>query len=96
MGLGFEWDRKKAAANLQKHGVSFDEASTVFYDPLGAIFDDEEHSEEEIREIIIGHSAIGRLLVVSFTERAANLARIISARPATPVEREDYEKNGPH
>jgi uncharacterized protein len=96
MGLSFEWDRKKAAANLHKHGVSFDEASTVFYDPLGAIFDDEEHSEEELREIIIGHSAIGRLLVVSFTERAANLARIISARSATPVEREDYERNGPN
>ena len=93
MGLRFEWDKKKAAANLRKHGVSFDEASTVFYDLLAAIFDDEEHSEEEVREIIIGHSAIGRLLVVSFTESIANRVRIISARSATPGEREDYEEN---
>ena len=83
-------------ANLRKHGVSFDEGSTVFYDPLAAIFDDEEHSEEEVREIIIGHSAIGRLLVVSFTERATNRVRLISARPATSIERTDYEENGPH
>jgi uncharacterized DUF497 family protein len=90
--LRFEWDRRKAAANLRKHRVSFDEASTVFRDPLARIFDDEDHSEDEPREIIVGHSALGRLLVVSFTERVANRVRIVSARMATNNEREDYEE----
>ena len=93
MGLRFEWDRKKAAINFRKHGVSFDEASTVFNDPLARIFDDEDHSEEEAREIIIGHSATGRLLIVHFNERQSNVIRTISARLATPRERDDYEKN---
>jgi uncharacterized protein len=93
MGLRFEWDRKKAALNFTKHGVSFDEASTVFYDPLARIFDDEDHSEQESREIIIGRSATERLLIVPFTERQSNVIRIISARLATPKERNDYEKN---
>ncbi len=92
MGLRFEWDKHKAAQNLQKHGVSFDEASTVFRDPPGRIFDDEEHSPYEAREIIIGHSVTGKLLLVSFTERALNIVRIISARRATNKERDDYEK----
>jgi uncharacterized DUF497 family protein len=93
MGLRFEWDRRKAAVNLQKHGVSFDEASTVFHNPLARIFDDEDHSEKEPREIIVGHSAAGRLLLVSFVERMENHIRIISARPTTMRERDDYEKN---
>lgn len=93
MGLRFEWDKHKATHNLQKHGVSFDEASTVFRDPLARIFDDEDHSHEETREIIIGHSANGKLLLVSFVERENNLLRIISARPATNRERDDYEKS---
>ena len=93
MGLRFEWDKAKAARSLQKHGVSFDEASTVFHDALARIFDDDDHSLQEAREIIIGHSANGKLLVVSFTERAMNKVRIISARPATNQERDDYEKN---
>jgi len=93
MGLRFEWDKPKAARNLQKHGVSFDEASTVFHDVLARIFDDEDHSQHEAREIIIGHSVNGKLLVVSFTERAVNNLRIISARPATTQERDDYEKS---
>jgi uncharacterized protein len=93
MGLRFEWDREKAATNSRKHGVSFDEASTVFHDPLAQIFDDEEHSEGEAREIIIGHSATGRLLIVPFNERQSNVIRIISARLATPRERNDYEKD---
>jgi uncharacterized DUF497 family protein len=69
MSLEFEWDRDKAASNQKKHGVSFKEAATVFGDPLAAIFDDEVHSEEEQREIIIGQSAKNRLLLVAFTER---------------------------
>ena len=93
MGLRFEWDKHKAAHNLHKHGVSFDEASTVFRDPLGRIFDDEVHSRYEAREIIIGHSATGKLLLVSFTELALNIVRIISARGATNKERDDYEKS---
>jgi uncharacterized protein len=95
VSIRFEWDKQKAAHNLRKHGVSFDEASTVFDDPLAQIFDDENHSADEEREIIIGHSAIGKLLLVSFTERGVNIVRMISARPATNREREDYEKS-PH
>ena len=77
MALRFEWDEDKAASNLRKHSVTFDEASTVFADPLAVIFDDEEHSLDEIREIVIGHSVLQRLLLVSFTERGHDLARII-------------------
>ena len=64
MPLRFEWNEDKAASNVTKHGVTFDEASTVFGDPLAVIFDDEEHSLDEIREIIIGHSVLERLLLV--------------------------------
>ena len=96
MYLEFEWDEGKAATNAKKHKVGFDEAATVFSDPLAVIFDDEQHSEEEQREIIIGHSADNRLLLVSFTERhAAIRVRVISARRATRKERKDYEEN-PH
>jgi len=92
MDLEFEWDEEKAASNQRKHGVTFAEAASVFGDPFAAIFDDEAHSEEEQREIIIGHSAKDRLLLVSFTERAGAV-RIISARRATRQERKDYEEN---
>ena len=92
MALRFEWDVHKARANIRKHGVSFDEAATVFRDGLACIFDDEDHSMEESREIIIGHSAAGRLLLVSFREKADNTVRIISARTTTKRERSDYEK----
>ena len=92
MSPDFEWDEDKAASNQKKHGVTFEEAATVFADPLAAIFDDEVHSEEEQREIIIGHSAQNRLLLVSFTERAGAI-RIISSRRATKKERRDYEEN---
>jgi len=92
MPLTFEWDVKKAASNLAKHGVTFEEAITVFGDPLAVIFDDEDHSRDEIREIIIGHSALVRLLLVSFTERDRMVVRIISARKATRRERKDYEE----
>ncbi len=93
MGYRFEWDRRKAIANAGKHGVTFEEASTVFRDPLAFIFDDESHSEDEPREIIIGHSVGRRLVIVYFTERAEGVIRIISARPATKKERENHEEN---
>jgi len=86
----FEWDPKKAKQNLKKHGVSFEEAVTIFYDPLSATFDDPDHSEDEYRYITIGFSSSGRLLVVAYTEREDSL-RIISARPATLHERKRHE-----
>jgi uncharacterized DUF497 family protein len=93
MLIQFVWDPVKAEHNSRKHGVSFDEASTVFKDPLAVIFDDEEHSDEEHREIIIGHSMAGRLLIVSFVERKPDHVRLISARATTSRERKDYETN---
>ncbi len=92
MGLGFQWDEDKATGNVRKHRVTFNEASTVFADPLAVIFDDEEHSADETREIIIGHSVLKRLLLVSFTERGEDVVRIISARKATKRERRHYEE----
>jgi len=89
--MEFEWDALKAAANLKKHGVSFEEAKTVFENPLTVIFDDEAHSADERREILIGHSQQNRLLLVAFTVRT-NHIRLISARLATRQEREDYEQ----
>jgi uncharacterized DUF497 family protein len=90
--MEFEWDESKAAANLSKHSVSFEEAKTVFDNVLAVIFDDEAHSVGEKREIIIGYSRNNRLLLISFTERPYAI-RIISARLATPRERKDYEQN---
>lgn len=90
--MQFEWNSLKATANLKKHGVSFEEAKTVFDNPLAVIFDDEAHSIGEQREIIIGHSRQNRLLLVAFTERFGNV-RIISVRLATRQERKDYEQN---
>jgi uncharacterized protein len=91
--MSYEWDITKAAANLKKHGVSFEEAKTVFNNPLAMIFEDDRHSSlAEYREIIIGHSQQNRLLLVSFTERSQSI-RIISARLTTQREREDYENN---
>jgi uncharacterized DUF497 family protein len=92
MSVRFEWDPKKAIVNLSKHGVSFEEAMTVFSDPLARIFKDDLHSTEEQREIIIGHSSRQRLLLVSFTVRETAV-RILSAREATTPERKDYEEN---
>ncbi len=89
--MTFEWDAEKAAKNLAKHGVSFDEAKTVFEDPLYVDFYDPEHSVIEHRYIIIGESRLGRLLIASFTERG-EIIRIISARELTPSEREAYEE----
>ena len=92
MSLAFEWDAKKAKANYAIHGIGFGEALTVFRDPLARIFEDEEHSEDERREVIIGHSVKHRLIVACFTVRGARI-RVISARKATRLERKDYEEN---
>jgi len=89
--MKFEWDRRKAFSNFREHRVSFQEASTVFADPLARIHDDPDHSLGEQREMIVGHSSRGSLLLVSFTERG-DAVRIISARSTTPNERYDYEK----
>ena len=91
--MEFERDKVKAAANFKKHRVAFDEASTVFGDPMARIFDDEGHSAEERREIIVGHSILGRMLLVCFTEREADMVRSFSARETTVIERRDYEEN---
>ena len=91
--MRFEWDSKRAATNLKRHKVSFDEAVSVFADPLASIFDDENHSDAEPREIIVGWSILNRVVLVCFTEREEDLVRIITARPATKREREDYEEN---
>jgi len=93
MAYRFEWDEDKARSNLVKHGISFDEATTVFDDSLGRIFDDELHSTDEKREIIIGHSINNRLVVVCFTERPNERIRIISARLRTAKEQKAYEEN---
>jgi uncharacterized DUF497 family protein len=92
MSLVFEWHPAKAASNLSRHSVAFDEAATVFADPLARIFNDPDHSEAEAREVIVGHSVTQRLLVVSFRARRDSI-RIISARKATRRERRDYEEN---
>ena len=88
--MEFEWDRAKAGANLKKHGVPFDEAVTVFYDPLAATFNDADHSIGEPRLITIGYSSRGRLLVVSHAERGHGI-RIVSARLANARERKNHE-----
>lgn len=88
---GFEWRASKAEANFGKHGVRFEEALTVFADPLARIFDDPDHSVDESREIIVGHSTRHRLLIVSFTQRG-RAVRIISARRATRREGNGYEQ----
>ena len=89
--MRFARDPSKAAANLKKHGVSFEEAVTVFYDPLAATFPDPDHSFEEERLITVGYSARGQLLVVSHAERRGGI-RFISARRATAGERKRHER----
>ncbi len=90
--LIFEWDPKKGKSNLGKHGVSFDEASTAFKDPLSLTIDDPLHSNDEDRTVLIGISYKNRILVVVHTERGDNI-RIISARKAVKKERKYYESN---
>jgi len=89
--LDFTWDEAKARANTRKHGVSFDEAQSVFLDDEARLLDDPDHSEDEDRFILLGMSAAPRLLVVVHAYReAAGVIRIISARKATPRERRAY------
>lgn len=90
MKLNFEWDEEKAKANLKKHRVSFDEATTVFIDPFSITIPDPDHSVDEQRYIDIGGSDNGRVLVVVYAERGSNI-RIISCRKATSLERKLYE-----
>jgi len=90
--LQFTWDPTKAAANLSKHGVSFEDASTVFRNPLAKVLPDPTHSEQEERSLIIGHSTGGRLLLVVFTETDDGI-RIISAREVSARERREYEEH---
>ena len=96
MELVFEWDAKKAKANLKKHKVSFEEAKTIFNDPLLITFPDEEHSEDEERFISIGMAASDRVLLAVHTEREETedllIIRIISCRKATASERRVYEE----
>ena len=89
--LEFVWDREKAAANLAKHGVDFEDATTAFDDPLSITISDPDHSEGEKRFLLIGQSKAGRLLVIAHTERG-NEIRIINARAATRRERQLYEE----
>ena len=89
--MEFEWDPDKERENIQKHGVSFSEAATVFGDPISLVFYDPDHSEEEDRHLIIGMSSVGRLLISSHSERD-DTVRIINAREVTRGERKDYEE----
>jgi hypothetical protein len=91
--MKFEWDPQKAINNLQKHQVDFDEASTIFDDPLFITFLDEEHSSNEERYITIGLSSKNRLLMVAHTERIDTI-RIISARKVTKNEEKFYQEAG--
>lgn len=87
--MTYEWDPKKAEANRRKHGVSFEEAASVFQDAEALTFEDPDHSDEEPREITIGLSKHGRVLFLSHCQRGARI-RIISARRAIPKERTQY------
>ncbi len=89
--MKFAWDEGKAQKNLLKHGVSFEEAKTVFEDPFYVDFYDPDHSQDEERYLIIGMSSQRRLLIASYTERE-NSTRLISAREATRSEQEAYEE----
>jgi uncharacterized DUF497 family protein len=93
--MRFEWNKEKAASNLKKHGVSFDEAVTVFFDPLAATFDDPDHSVGERRLLTIGYSSQDRLVLVCHTERKGSV-RLISARRATKGEKRRHEGKEPH
>ena len=89
--IEFSWDRRKAAMNLRKHGVSFEEARTVFYDEHARHMSDPAHSQEEDRFVLLGMSRELRMIVVCHCYRnAASEIRIISARKATALERKTY------
>jgi uncharacterized protein len=89
--VDYEWDEAKSASNREKHGVSFEEAATVFGDPVYVDFYDPDHSVDEHRYLIMGQSTAGRLLIVSYTERD-EVVRLISAREVTSSERRAYEE----
>jgi uncharacterized DUF497 family protein len=88
----YEWDAKKAKANWHKHGVSFDEAASVFLDQLAVTFPDPDHADEEFREITIGHSARQRVIFLCHARRGDH-TRLISARKVTRKERKQYEES---
>jgi len=91
LGYIFEWDAKKAKSNARKHGVTFDEATTVFADPLSLLMPDPDHFFAEERYVVLGMSRSQELVIVAFAERPPR-TRLISARRATPSERELYEE----
>lgn len=91
MSLNFEWDKRKASFNRRKHNVSFEEAATVFGDPLSITIPDPDHSVGEYRYVTLGMSHLGRLIVVVHSNRG-NIVRIISARIATSREKKAYEQ----
>jgi uncharacterized protein len=91
VGYIFEWDPVKAEANARKHDVTFDEASTVFGDPLNLLMPDPDHSLDEERYLLLGMSNRRKLLIVAFAERPPR-TRLISARRATREERRQYEE----
>lgn len=93
MGLHFSWDPRKAAANHRKHGVSFEEASTAFADPLSITVADPDHSQDESRFVLIGRSSRERVVVVVHAERGEVEIRLISARLASRSERHQYEED---
>ena len=89
--LRFEWDPNKAKTNIEKHGISFEEATTVFADEQAVLFDDPDHSEDENRSILLGFSAMAKMLIVCHCLREeSNVIRIISARKATKTEEKQY------
>lgn len=90
--IRFEWDKQKALSNLEKHGISFQEAQSVFYDDYAVQFFDTEHSEDEDHFILLGMSNVGNLLIVCHCERGENAIRIISARKATRTEAKYYRR----
>jgi hypothetical protein len=91
VALTFEWDSRKARSNLSKHGISFEEASTIFGDSLSLTIPDPDHSITERRYVTVGRAFNSKLLVVVHTDRGNNI-RIISARPASRRERRFYEQ----
>ena len=90
-GVTFEWDARKASANFKKHGVTFEEASSVFFDPLATTYPDPDHSLDERREVTLGYTMKKDLVFVSHCERGERI-RIIGARPATRAERRKHEE----
>jgi uncharacterized protein len=89
-GLTFTWDDGKAQQNVRKHGVRFEEAATVFIDPLARVYDDPDHSEAELRFLLVGHSLAGKMLLVVHAERG-DIIRIISARRTSAREQKEFE-----